>query len=388
MTRFETIIPTTLRGALCSAVALGALSCAIDQAEAGATVSFGDDESISVGLGLRSSFTSTEHGAADGSRSADFSLDSVRLYVNASLNKWIKGTFNTERASDGSIQLLDGYARFEVMDEFNVWVGRMLPPSDRSNLDGPYYLSSWLYPGVVSQYPAKFAGRDDGATVWGKLFDKKIVYSFGAFEGHNRIAGASNQGDNLLYAGRVAVNFWDPEDDPAYYTSSTYYGTADILTLAAVLQYEADGVGSAIKKGDYTGFNIDGLFEKKILDGGAVTLEGAYYHYDTGGVLDVAPTFDGAGSTANVGGIAQGDGYLVSGAFLVPTKVGWGKFQPFARYQQFDADITDIKSKQYDFGSNYVIDGHNARFSATYAIDQSTGVKDSNSFVLGVQLQF
>jgi hypothetical protein len=369
-------------------VALGALSCAIDQAEAGATVSFGDDESISVGLGLRSSFTSTEHGAADGSRSADFSLDSVRLYVNASLNKWIKGTFNTERASDGSIQLLDGYARFEVMDEFNVWVGRMLPPSDRSNLDGPYYLSSWLYPGVVSQYPAKFAGRDDGATVWGKLFDKKIVYSFGAFEGHNRIAGASNQGDNLLYAGRVAVNFWDPEDDPAYYTSSTYYGTADILTLAAVLQYEADGVGSAIKKGDYTGFNIDGLFEKKILDGGAVTLEGAYYHYDTGGVLDVAPTFDGAGSTANVGGIAQGDGYLVSGAFLVPTKVGWGKFQPFARYQQFDADITDIKSKQYDFGSNYVIDGHNARFSATYAIDQSTGVKDSNSFVLGVQLQF
>jgi hypothetical protein len=382
------VVSVPLRGATWCAIAALAVAAGAGKAEASATINFGDDQSISIGLGMRDSFTSAEHGAPDGSRSADFSLDSLRLYVNASLNKYIKGTFDTERASDGTIEVLDGYARFEFMDEINIWVGRMLPPSDRSNLDGPYYLSSWLYPGVVSQYPAKFAGRDDGATIWGKLWDKKIVYSAGVFEGHNRIAGASNEGDNLLYAGRIAINFWDPEDDPAYYTSSTYYGSADILTLAAVIQYEKDGVGTAARKGDYTGFNIDGLFEKKVLEGGAVTLEGAYYHYDTDGVADVAPNFAGAGSTDNVGGLAQGDAYLVSGAFLIPGKVGWGKFQPFARFQEFDADLTKTTAKQYDFGLNYVIDGHNARVSATYAIDQFTGTSDSNKFVLGLQVQF
>ncbi|MEI9891733.1 MAG: hypothetical protein WDN45_15765 [Caulobacteraceae bacterium] len=81
--------------------------------------------------------------------------------MNGQLNKTIGATFNTERDGDGNIVVLDGYARFEFKDEFNIWAGRMLPPTDRSNLDGPYYLSSYNYPGVVSQYPAKFAGRDD-----------------------------------------------------------------------------------------------------------------------------------------------------------------------------------------------------------------------------------
>jgi len=358
---------------------------------AGATVTFGDDnsESISVGLGLRTSYDDIQDGAPDGkSGSNNFELDSVRLYVNASLNSWIKATLNTERDSNGDVAVLDGYARFEPLPYFNIWVGRMLPPSDRSNLDGPYYLSSWLYPGVVSQYPSKFDGRDDGATVWGKLFDNKFVYSAGVFDGHNRIEGASNQSDNLLYAGRAVYNFLDAEDNPAYYESSTYYGKADILTLGAAFQYQKDGVGSALRKGDYTAFNIDGLFEKKLFNGGAFTLEGAYYHYDTGGIVDVAPNFDGASSTANVGGIQQGSAYLASAAFLFPDKLWVGKFQPVIRFQDFDATITHVTTKQYDGGLNYIIDGHNARISAVYSYTETSDARPSHEFVLGAQLQF
>ncbi|MQP66441.1 hypothetical protein GE253_13970 [Niveispirillum sp. SYP-B3756] len=106
----------------------------------------------------------------------------MRVFVSGSLTDTIKATFNTERDSDGNLKLLDGYARFEFSDEFNIWVGRMLPPSDRANLDGPYYINAWSYPGVVSQYPAKFAGRDDGATLWGKVADKRLTYAFGAFK--------------------------------------------------------------------------------------------------------------------------------------------------------------------------------------------------------------
>ncbi len=368
-----------------------ALAAATQAARAGATVTFGDNnsESISIGLGLRASYDDVQDGAPDGkSGSNAVNLDSVRLYINASLNSYIKATLNTERTSDGSIAVLDGYARFEPMPAFNIWFGRMLPPSDRSNLDGPYYLSSWLYPGVVSQYPSKFDGRDDGATVWGKLFSNKLVYSAGVFDGHNRIEDASNQSDNLLFAGRVVYNFLDAEDNPAYYESSTYYGSADILTLGAAIQYQKDGVGTIEKRGDYTGFNIDGLFEKKVMHGGAFTLEGAYYHYDTGGVVDVSPGFNGASSTANVGGIAQGNAYLASAALLFPEKIGWGKLQPVIRFQDFNATVTKITTKSYDGGVNYIIDGHNARISAVYAYTETTAAKAAHQFTLGVQLQF
>jgi hypothetical protein len=370
-----------------TAALLTATAIPAGPAHAGATIGFGDGESVSVGLGLRTSFTSQSNGAPDRSRSADFSLDSVRLYIGASLNDYIKATFNTERDSNGDVNVLDGYAQFEFMPEFNIWVGRMLPPSDRANLDGPYYLNSYLYPGLVSQYPSKFDGRDDGATVWGKVFDKKLVYSAGVFEGHNRYTGASNQGDDPLVAGRVAYNFLDPEPDPAYYTSSTYYGSVDVLTLAFAVQYEENGVGTALHRGDYTGWNMDLLFEKK-LSIGVITLEGAYYNYNTDGVKDVAPNFNGAGSTANVGGINQGDGYLIGADYLIPGKVGWGQFQPFFRYQNFNNDLIHLGADEYDLGVNYVIDGHNARVTIDYSKNEGGGVADYDRIIAGIQLQF
>lgn len=244
------------------------------QALAGATVSFGPDKSISIGLGLRASLTHTEDGAPSGNDDLDINLDSMRLYLGGSLNKYVKATFNTEKDANDDIKLLDAIARFEFDDRLNVWVGRMLPPSDRANLDGPYYLSAWYYPGVVSQYPAKFAGRDNGLTVWGRLADKKLTYALGAFRGHNKIAGASNADGNLLYALRLQYNFFDPEPNPAYYTSSTYYGSARVLALAFAGMYQSDGVGSATNKGDYQAWNVDALFEQKLAGGGVLTLEG------------------------------------------------------------------------------------------------------------------
>ncbi|MFV3073726.1 porin [Niveispirillum fermenti] len=372
-----------------SGLALLAAGLTASPAMAGFTQTFGDGQSISIGLGMRGSYTSAEDAAPSGTdRSNDFNLDSVRLFVSGSLTDTIKATFNTERDGDGNLKLLDGYARFEFSDTFNIWVGRMLPPSDRSNLDGPYFINAWSYPGVVSQYPAKFAGRDDGATVWGKLADKRLTYAVGAFKGHNRIAGASNEGDKLLYTGRLAYNFLDVEDNPAYYTSSTYYGAADVLTLAIAGAYQADGVGTAANPGDYSVVSIDALFEKNLGTAGTVTLEGAWYSYDTDGVADVAPGFGGASGTDNVGGIVGGEAWLIGAAYLLPGKVGIGQFQPFARYQTFDPDGVPFDIEQYDVGVHYVIKGHAARISAEYStIDAGPGPK-LDRFTLGLQLQF
>jgi hypothetical protein len=369
-------------------------------AHAGATISVGEDASVSVGFGMRTSFTSAEDSSPDGSsRSTDFELDSIRLYMGAQLNKYIKATFNTEKTGDGEVQVIDAIAQFELMDEFNVWAGQMLPPTDRSNLDGPYYLLAWGYPGVVNGYPSYAVGRDKGLLAWGKVFDKKVVYSVGAFEGHNNYEGLSSESDNLLYAGRLAINFLDPELAPAYYTGSTYYGAADIFTVGLVMQTQADGVGTADAKGDYMAYSIDVLFETKDTGSGSVTLEGAYYDTDTD------DTVDAGNGEKNTGGLTQGKSYLLGAGYLFPQKVGWGQFQPYVRFQKFDRDEVlgtgdpiapqqfGADSKQYDIGVNYIIAGPNAKISATYSknefeVDGFDDDNDTDAFVLGVQLQF
>ena len=67
--------------------------------------------------------------------------------------------------------MLDAIARFEFSDEFNIWAGRFLPPSDRANLHGPYYANEWsvYIDGVQDGYASVAVGRDDGVAYWGQF---------------------------------------------------------------------------------------------------------------------------------------------------------------------------------------------------------------------------
>lgn len=367
-----------------------AVCCLIgDQAaQARVVVPFGDDQWVSVGFGLRPFFSDVTRNHAAGTNPDRVDLESFRIFSSASFNQYLKATFNTEVTSNSTIQVLDGYGQFEPLDEINVWGGRMLPPSDRANLDGPYYLLGWSYPGVVSRYPGKVSGRMDGGTVWGKLFEKRLTYSFGVYDGHNQIIGASNQSGNPLFAGRLNLNLLDPDPDPAYYTSSTYFGGADVLAIGVAAQYQQDGVGNQLQRADFTAWNVDVLFEKKLGEFGAATFEGAYYRYYTHGVNDVATNFNKARSTDLVGGIRPGEAYMVGAGYLIPYVIGWGRFQPYFRYQSFRDTLAATWERQYDMGVTYVIDGHNLRITANYAINQFTARKDIDKFILGVQIQF
>lgn len=342
------------------AVALGGAQI---PAWAGGTITFGDDKSVSVGGGLRTSFTSEKNGAPNGTdRSKKFAVDDIRLYLGGQVTKQISLTFNTERQADSTVRVLDAIAQFAYSDLANVWMGRFLPPSDRSNLDGPFYLSTWSFP-FVQNYPALFAGRDDGAAFWGQVGGGKFKYQVGAFQGRNGPT-TSNQSDSLLYAGRLTWNLWDPE--PGYYNASTYYGAKNILAFGLAGMSQKDGASTAATPGDFKGWNVDALMEKKLAAGNVLTLEGAYYKYDLGGVADAS--------------LVQGKGYLAVASYLI------GKIQPQIRYQQFNPD-GGVKRKRYDYGVNYIINGHDARVSLVYSKDDMGAAPDTNIFTLGVQLQ-
>src|SRR6266542_6500992 len=90
---------------------------------------------VTVGAGLRTSFGHTD---PNGGGSTDkFLLDSARIYINGPVTDKIKFMFNTEYDGDtNKIGVLDAVARLEFSPKFNIWAGRVLPPSDRSNLAG------------------------------------------------------------------------------------------------------------------------------------------------------------------------------------------------------------------------------------------------------------
>jgi len=378
-----------------------ALTASAPLAIAGAEFKLGDEAGVTVGIGLRTSFSTTENGAANGTSNAnDFNVDNARLFFSGHYGKIIKGTLNTDyNSTTDSLLIMDAYVGFEFNDHFNIWLGRFLPPQDRANGYGPFFALPWSYPIYASNYPMRQNGRDNGVAIWGKFFNGKLVYAGGAFEGHNKYNGSSGvlgpmtaaaASDKLAYSGRLIYHAWDPEPAPAYLAGGWYGGSKDILSFGLGGYTQSDGVGPATAPGSLKIWNADVLFEKKT-SAGVPTLEGAYYKYkvgalDCGAGAICAPNTD-TGQNLNVPQ-ADGKAYLFGAAWLFPQKVGWGQFQPYYRYQKFDASAGaagDIKAQ--DFGVNYIIKGPNAKVTAQYTKTETVAT-DIWKFILGVQLMY
>jgi hypothetical protein len=117
-------------------------------------------------------------------------------------------------------------------------------PAERTELDGPFYNPFFDTFGKSPFEPADFGlqgnttfprdddtpggsagqfGRDDGVVFWGSMIpNKRLKYAIGGFSGLDN--DDINPDREFQYAVRLAYNFWNIEDNPGYYTSSTYYG--------------------------------------------------------------------------------------------------------------------------------------------------------------------
>ena len=348
---------------------------------AAGTITFGKDRYISVGFGMRGSYSSVEDAANNGDNTHDFELDSARLYIAGGLNKYIKGIFNTEKSgNDSTMQVIDAAGIFEVTPDISVWAGRFLSPSSRANMAGPYYTSGDGYwQNIAARYGwnGGYIGRDDGLALVALAFDQRFAYSFGAFEG-DRIFHFSglpdvsttnpDQSDDPMFASRLQYSFWDKET--GYYGTANYLGKKDIFTIGVAGRYKADGAASTTAVGDYSQVAVDLLIEK-MLGPGAVSLEAAYYDYDTDDVFTSE----------------QGDAYAVGLGFIFKEKVGWGQIMPIVHFQSFDAD-DGITTERWDFGVNYIIDSYNAQIATTYRNLEVTDESNQGQFIVQLQLQF
>jgi len=321
------------------------------------------EPTFTVGAGLQTSY---DHSETDGTPDVDqFPLDHARLYFSGDVTKDFSVMFNSDyTSSTDTMNILDAVGEYHPSSEFNVWFGRFLPPSDRANLYGPFYSNEWdVYSdGIQDGYPFVFQGRDNGVAYWGDFKESfvKIKASAGTFE------GTSADGRNaLIWAARVQLDFWDPES--GYYLNGTYYGDKNLLAIAGATQVQSGK----------TATTADFLMEKKVMNGGAFTIESEYSRYNGLGGYDARyPKSEGAYGLAS---------------FLFPKPIGMGKVELLGKYAIAEFTGGGVGDPSYrqntaEVNLSYIIKQFDARVMSFYR-NASFNHVDANNWQAGVGLQ-
>jgi hypothetical protein len=366
-----------------------------------------DPPPVTVGAGLQTSFL--HHRPAEGDPVDNFRLNSLRFYVNGQASDNISLMVSTDInyggtlfvcPEDGScgagfgnqgneVQVLDAVAQIAISDKFNIWFGRHLPPSDRANLHGPFYSHHWAVfsDSLQDGYPFLFQGRQNGATYWGQF--GKVKLSAGAYDGSS--TGVGNSSTNLMTAGRIQVDFWDPE--AGYYLNGTYYGQRNLLAIGLAAQTQAGDVVPAVIGTDgtviddlttKTASSFDFLLERMTGNGSAVSLEAEVVRYDG---LGGYPTVPGSAYQTLTGG------FLLA-AYLFPEMSGPGQFEILAKYglatfsQDRNAAYPDFDQKTSEVNFNYILNEFNARVMVFFKKTDYTAVRmDDTQIGVGLQIQ-
>jgi hypothetical protein len=294
---------------------------------------------------------------------------------------WQAGFLGNYGASTGAATaaLLDLVGKVELADAFNIWIGRMPIPSDRSSLSTVWSVAPWTLPGTYVRLPQTpvsaarpFPGprrgdndRGDGATLWGQFWGGALKYYAGAF-------GLDQPQDTSpLLSARISLSLLDPE--PGYRTRSSYYGSKDVFAIGVGAQHQKGGSIAPAnvtteKPGDFNLVSADALLEK---NGGSA------------GVLDLEAASAKAWGPNEV--VAYQ--FFVLASYLVPVQIGVGRFQPLLRFQHAaageGADSSDFTSVDAQLG--YLIDGYNARLLGAYQYTSMTGQKQ-NAILFGLQI--
>ena len=316
----------------------------------------------------------------------DFWMDEIYLILTANgrIAPWFKWQFNLNAnnpptqpngvapAAYGSVGIQDLIVKLELNALFNVWIGRMLVPADRSNLSGPWFINYFLYPGFLRVRSANppiglksgANGRDNGATVWGQVGGGAFKYYLGAYN-----LDAQTHTVNPLVTARLVLNLLDPE--PGYYHQSAYHGAKDIVAVGVSLQYQksgsakvlAPGTPPTIDVGDLHMYQADVLVDKKLGTAGVGTLEGASYFYDE---RQPVRRF-----------------YMFGAGYVMPDPIGPGRLAPAVRYQ-----FTETPNvKMIDGYLQYLVQSHFAKFLAGfYWADMGAMGGKQKGFQFGIQV--
>ena len=216
--------------------------------------------------------------------------------------------------------------------------------------------------------------RQVGASVSGDYYNKRLGYTFGAFNGP-----ASNNGFNdnekFTYSGRLTGTPW--KGKIGGWESSLSFGVNGYISKDNAVSLTNFGFDSV------AGGAVDDLFT------GDRRVWGADTQFHTGPFDFVAEYFRGHFKPKDAIPVKQlnADGFYVSGAaFLVPKKL-----QAAVRFETVDPNksVSGNSSDVWSFGLNYYIKDHDVKLQLNYLLGNQAGFKDNQGRIIArAQIMF
>jgi hypothetical protein len=372
-------------------------------AQAGPTIKFGEEGSLTINYAGQLYFQSRDTGSgADGdSSTTDIffrrnrlmffgKIDDTHSFYLAFQQQGDRRIFETMVADSPvkDFDVIDAYYSGDFAPQFRVKAGLLKDQLVREDLEGCFDPLS-LDRSLFVYLPLDRLNRDYGVVVWGNLANSKIQYRLAAMKGNDN---SDDPKSSLRYTGRVHLTLLDPEDGFTY--MGTYLGEKKVFTVGAGYQMESDAVyGNVAAKTltkDYKAYTYDVFFEYPV-GGGAVTASGGYLNLDFD---DAYLGGDPDPRSINLNG--QKKGWYGKAGYLIPGKLGFGRVQIYGRYEKWDFaelnNVFDQEIKWYAGGLNYLIKGQNLRITLEAAktnFDKETdSVQDFTTLTAMLQVRF
>jgi len=386
-----------------AALALGLLFILPVHVQAGPTINFGDESSLTINYAAQLYLQNRDTGS--GPEGDDDTTDiffrrnrlmfvgkisekqGFYLAIQQQGDKRIFETFVAD-APVKEFDVLDAYYNADLAPAFRIRAGLAKDQLVRENNEGCFDPLS-LDRSLFVYTPLTRLSRDYGVILWGNLANSKVQYRVAAMKGNDT---GDDPKSSLRYTGRVHLTLLDPEDGLTY--SGTYLGQKKVFTVGAGYQFEPDAVfGNVAAKtmeGDYTAFTYDIFFEYPT-SAGTFTASGAYLDVD----FDDAYK-GGDPDPRSIDLTGQKNGWYGKAGYLLPKKVGPGNLQVFGRYEEWEFatlnDVFDQEMKWYSAGLNYFLKGQNLRLTVEFAktdFDKETDtVEDFNTATAMLQFRF
>jgi len=356
---------------------------------AGVKLSVDQDTYVKVGYRLQVWGQFAENQAASGrDYQKDFRFRRNRIWIQGQINNWVRFFYQTderagglrdESGTSGGLETRDAWITLDLADYFKIQAGIFKVPFSRQRNESGFAQLALDFAFVEARTMSaeRIGGkRDRGVALWGNLAGGLIQYRLAFLDGKTSLDGK----DNPRYSGRIQFSLFEPERGWSF--KGTYLGKQKVLTIGAGYDFQAKVTGSTPDIGDYRAWTIDGFLEYP-LGKGTPTLEGALFHYDTGGKSLKA----------------QGNGWYLQGGWLfssgqISQEAGPCSIQLFARWERWNSDDNSPGNDQdrWSVGVNYYIQRQSAKVTLAWTgirFDQESADDPSkrNHSIITAQLQ-
>lgn len=261
-------------------------------------------------------------------------------------------------------QLTDGYINWNKLEYANIKGGQFKTPFGYEQIySDPKLLT--IERSLVNDRLT--VGRQLGAMVSGDLFEKRISYATGLFNGNN-VNNNFNDNDKFLYAGRFLGTIWEGQ-----------LNSWDTKLTAGIN-------GFASEDNNLTGQSSDFQFQNATFTGKRRGL-GADIQFHSG-PLEIwfeylRDRFEPEDQTP----VARfdADGWYLQGVYSIRPKI-----QAVLKYETF-RPITDLdlSTDTWTLGFNYLFKGDDLKFQVNYLNTDAVGIPDTqHKFLARMQLIF